>query len=77
MLTNERKVLGLEMKNLTIRLPGDKIAYLPEMAAGLGTSLEELARAGLEDLLGRPDEDFERAAPYLLQKNAEPYNRLA
>ena len=50
--------MGLEMKNLTIRLPDDRIAKLPEMAAGLGTSLEELARASLEDLLGRPDEDF-------------------
>ena len=67
----------MEMKNLTIRLPDDRIAKLREMAAGLGTSLEELVRASIEDLLGRPDEDFQKAAAYILHKNAELYRRLA
>jgi antitoxin FitA len=47
------------------------------MAVGLGTSPEELARATIEDLLARPNADFEAAARYILHKNAELYRRLA
>ena len=65
------------MKNLTIRLPEERMAKLREMAVGLGTSPEELARASIEDLLGRPEEDFEKASQYILHKNAELYRRLA
>ena len=53
------------------------MAKLREMAVGLGTSPEELARASIADLLGRPEEDFERASKYILHKNAELYRRLA
>ena len=66
-----------EMKNLTITLPEDRMAELQELAAVLGTSPEELARASIEDLLGRPEEDFRKAAKYILHKNAELYRRLA
>jgi hypothetical protein len=38
---------------------------------------EELARAGLEDWLRQPREDFVQAARYVLEKNAELYKRLA
>ena len=65
------------MKKLIITLPEERMANLREMAAGLGTSPEELARASIEDLLGRPEDDFERAAHYILHKNAELYRRLA
>jgi antitoxin FitA len=65
------------MKNLTISLSADRMAKLREMAIGLGTSPEELARASIEDLLTRPEEDFEKAARYILRKNAELYRRLA
>ena len=65
------------MKNLTIRLPEDRMAKLRQMAGALGTSPEELVRASIEDLLGRPEEDFEQAAHYILLKNAELYRRLA
>jgi antitoxin FitA len=65
------------MKNLIISLPEDRMAKLREMAVGLGTSPEELARASIEDLLARPEGDFEKAARYILQKNAELYRRLA
>jgi antitoxin FitA len=65
------------LKKLIITLPEERMANLREMAAVLGTSPEELARASIEDLLGRPDDDFERAAQYILHKNAELYRRLA
>ena len=38
---------------------------------------EELARASIEELLTRPDESFQKAADYILHKNAELYPRLA
>ena len=55
------------MKNLTIRLPEDRMARLREMAVGLGTSPEALARASIEDLLGRPQKISE-AAQYISTK---------
>jgi hypothetical protein len=67
----------MKMQKLIITLPEEKMASLREMAALLGTSPEELARATIEDLLGRPEEDYERAAEYILQKNAELYSLLA
>jgi antitoxin FitA len=65
------------MEKLLIDLPEKSLAHLREMAALLGISPEELARAGIEDLLVRPEEDFERAVEHVLHKNAELYSRLA
>jgi hypothetical protein len=65
------------MSDITISLPKDRLAKLKEMATGLGTSPEELVRASVEDLPGRPDEEFQKAASYVLQKNEELYRRLA
>ena len=65
------------MSDITISLPEDRLAKLKEMATGLGTSPEELVRASVEDLLGRPDEEFQKAVSYVLQKNEELYRRLA
>ncbi len=64
------------MSNLTISLPEDRMSKLKEMATGLGTTPEELVRASVEELLGRPEE-FEKAANYVLKKNEELYRRLA
>jgi antitoxin FitA len=65
------------MENLIITLPEERMAKLRELAAGLGTSPEALAQASIEDLLARPEDDFEKAAKYILHKNAELYRRLA
>jgi len=50
---------------------------LSEEAKRLGVSVEELARAFLQDSLGQPDDDFRRAADRVLRKNEELYRRLA
>jgi hypothetical protein len=65
------------MSSITIDLPNHQLARLREIAARLGVSPEELARAGIEELLAQPEEKFERAADYVLKKNAELYRRLA
>jgi hypothetical protein len=64
------------MSNITISLPEDRMSKLKEVAAGLGTTPEELVRASVEDLLGRPEE-FRRAVDFVLKKNEELYRRLA
>ena len=46
-------------------------------AQRLGLSAEDLARLAIEDLLDRPEPDFEEAAQHVLQKNRELYDRLS
>jgi hypothetical protein len=63
------------MSSITVPLSDDALAKLRETAGRLGVSPEELVRVSIEELLGRPDEAFERAAEYVLNKNAELYRR--
>jgi len=65
------------MSSITIEISEEKLVRLSELAARLGVSMEELARFSLEDLIERPEDDFGRAARYVLQKNDELYRRLA
>ena len=65
------------MSTLTIRLSDDYFAKLREIATRFNVTPEELARVGIEELLARPEEAFQRAADYILKKNAELYRRLA
>lgn len=65
------------MATITIPLPDEALSKLQERADELGISPEELARAGIEDLLSRPEDAFQQAIDYLLNKNAELYRRLA
>ena len=43
----------------------------------LGVSPEDLVRVSVEELLAQPDDKFEQAVNYVLEKNAELYGRLA
>jgi hypothetical protein len=65
------------MSEITISLSDDHLLKLQQVAARFGISPEELVRVSIEELLVRPDEEFEKAADYLLKKNAELYRRLA
>ena len=65
------------MNTITITLPDDRFVQLKEVAARLGVAPEELARAGIEDLLTFPDAMFRHALENLLRKNEELYHRLA
>jgi hypothetical protein len=64
------------MSNITISLPEDRMSRLKEMAVELGTTPEDLVRASVVDLLGRPEE-CEKAVDYVLKKNEVLYRRLA
>jgi len=65
------------MTSITITLPEDRLAKLREVAARLNVTPEDLARVSIEELLTQPDEAFNQAAEYVLQKNSELYRRLA
>jgi hypothetical protein len=65
------------MTAITIPLPEERLQRLTALAKEAGVSPEELARATLEEWLSRPQEDFARAAHYVLAKNADLYRRLA
>ena len=66
-----------EMSTITITLPDEQLVELERMAADFKVLPEELARIGIEQLLTRPDADFQRALEQVLAKNAELYRRLA
>lgn len=65
------------MTQITITLPDDRLQKLKELASHYRVAPEELVRASVEELLARPEEEFQHALTYILNKNAELYRRLA
>jgi predicted transcriptional regulator len=61
----------------TISLSEKQSQQLREIADQYHIAPEELVRASIEDLLNRPQDDFQTALEYVLKKNAELYKRLA
>jgi len=77
-LPSVKTALGeADMADITISIPEEKLAKLREKASACGVSAEEIVRAGIDRLFEGPEEDFERAATYVLKKNEELYRRLA
>ena len=66
-----------EMTSITIPLSDERVAQLRVWAEEAGLPPEEFLRRLVEQLLDRPDQQFQKAADHLLQKNAELYRRLA
>ena len=64
------------MTTITITLPDDRLQKLKELSSFFRISTEDLIRVSIEDLITRPDEEFERIVEYVLE-NAELYKRLA
>ena len=65
------------MSDITVSVPDAQLTQLKEKATRLGITLADLVLLSIEETLSRPDEDFRKAADYVLQKNAELYRRLA
>lgn len=65
------------MTSFTIPLSDERAAQLRVWAEEAGLPPEEFLRRRVEQLLDQPDQLFQKAADYLLQKNAELYRRLA
>ena len=64
------------MKILEISVPDETAARIQDAAREKGLSVEELVRRSVEEKLAR-DVEFEKAAGYVLAKNAELYKRLS
>jgi len=62
---------------ITISIEDEQAQVLKNLASRLGLTVEDLARAGLEDLLARPDEAVSEVFDRVISKNKELYNRLA
>lgn len=65
------------MTTLTIELPIEQFEKLEQLAGRFRLAPEELVRFSIEELLARPQQEFEQALVYVLQKNAELYRQLA
>lgn len=65
------------MSSITVTVSDDRMAKLKEIAGRFSISPEDLVRVSIDELLARPDEVFEKAAEYVLNKNSELYRRLA
>jgi len=62
---------------ISIDITGTDEQALREAARRLNVAADELAAAALRDLLALRDEEFERVAQQVLEKNRELYRRLA
>ena len=67
----------MDMANLTITLPEERLEKLKTLAEQFQIAPEDLARIGIEELLARLEEAFRRAVNHVLKKNAKLYERLA
>jgi predicted transcriptional regulator len=65
------------MKTLELELDESVAARLSEMASKLGLTPEELVRRTVVERLARLEDDFARAAEYVVGKNEELYRRLS
>lgn len=65
------------MTTMTLQLDETKADALRRKAERVGLEPEQLLGASIDDLIGRPDADFDRAAERVLSKNHELYRRLA
>lgn len=65
------------MATLTVFIPDERMQQLRELAARFSLKPEELVRATVEEIVSQPEVEFRRALEYVLNKNAELYQRLA
>jgi len=65
------------MVTITVTVSEDRLQKLQDLAKQFNIPTEELLRVSLEELVARPQEDFQKALEYVLEKNKELYQRLA
>ncbi len=65
------------MPTITLTLEDRQVEALRRKADHYGLKIEELIAATIEDLIGKPEDDFERAMKRVLEKNRDLYQRLA
>jgi hypothetical protein len=74
----QRCIIGVEvsMVTITVTLSEDRLQKLNELAKQFRIAPEELLRVSVEELIARPQADFQKALEYVLEKKKELYKRL-
>jgi len=62
---------------ISVDLSQDEAKQLKDFSEHLGVTSEDLVRLALKNLIGYPQEDFQKAVDYVLRKNKELYRRLS
>jgi len=65
------------MVTVTVTLSEDRLQKLQSLAKQFNIPTEELLRVSFEELVARPQEDFQKALEYVLETYKELYKRLA
>lgn len=65
------------MATLTISLSDEEMRRLEALGKHEGLTVEQIARLGIHDFIGQPDDAFRAAAKRVMEKNAELYRRLS
>ena len=65
------------MVTITVTLSEDRLLKLQELAKQFNIPTEELLRVSFEELVARPQEDFQKALEYVLSRYKDLYKRLA
>ena len=65
------------MVTITVTLSEDRLQKLNELAKQFRVAPEELLRVSVEELIARPQADFQKALEFVLEKNKVLYKRLA
>jgi hypothetical protein len=65
------------MARITVEIEDGKAILLEKKAKKFGLLPDQIVAASIEDLIGRPEQDFESAMRQVLSKNKELYKRLA
>lgn len=65
------------MSELTITVSENRLKKLQEESLRLGVSVDDLILFSIDEILSRPDAEFQQILEYVAQKNAELYRRLS
>ena len=65
------------MTTIMIEIAEERLQRLRELAQRYGLPVEELIRVGVENMVNRLDDEFNRDVDFILEENAELYRRLA
>lgn len=65
------------MVTVTVTLSEDRIKKMQDLATQFNIPVEQLLQVSFEELVARPQEDFQNALKYVLETYKELYKRLA
>jgi hypothetical protein len=64
------------MARITVEIDDSKAALLRKKAEKFGILPDQFVAASIEDIIGQPEPEFEKAMQRVISKNKELYKRL-